>query len=173
VVCSKNLGKFYEFVNTRLANKHGIGTPKNSSGQSVTNDTDWANLLNEYFTSVNVPDDGKLPNFSDRSGGDKLDNIIFNRHVIVKAIKKLKPNLSAGPDGYPPVLIRKLVNSIAEPLAYIYNSFMSVGQVLNVWRRAIVTPVYTGRSPAGCGHSKIALCACTGFCMWLPLLTSV
>ena len=94
------------------------------------------------LVSVNVPDDGKLPNFSDRSGGDKLDSITFYRHVIAKAIKKLKPNLSAGPDGYPPVLIRKLVNSIAEPLAMIYNSFMSVGQVPDVWRRAIVTPVY-------------------------------
>ena len=66
--------------------------------------------------------------FSDRSGGGKLDNITFNRNVIIKAIKKLKPNLSAGPDGYPPVFVRKLVNSIAEPLALIYSSFMSVGQ---------------------------------------------
>jgi len=88
--------------------------------------------LNEYCCSVNIPEDGKLPNFSDRSGGDKLDSITFNRHVIVKAIKKLKPNLSAGTDGYPPVLIHKLVNAIAEPLAFIYNSFMSVVQVPDV-----------------------------------------
>ena len=60
----------------------------------------------------------------------------------MKAIKKLKPNLSAGPDSYPPVPIRKLVNSIAEPLALIYNSLMSVGQVPDMWRLAIVTPVY-------------------------------
>lgn len=73
------------------------------------------------LVSVNVPDDGKLPNFSDRSGGDKLDSITFYRHVIAKAIKKLKPNLSAGPDGYPPVLICKLVNSVAEPLAMIFQ----------------------------------------------------
>ena len=85
--------------------------------------------MNEYVSSVNVPDDGMLPNFSDRSGGGKLDNITFNRNVITKAIKKLKPNLSASPDGYPPVFIRKLVNSIAEPLALIYSSFMSVRQV--------------------------------------------
>ena len=54
----------------------------------------------------------------------------------------MKPNLSAGPDGYPPVLIRKLVNAIADPLALTYSSFVSVEQVPNVWRCAIVTPVY-------------------------------
>ena len=95
-MCSKNLGRFYKFVNARLANKNGIGTLKNSSGEAVTNDTDRANLLNEYFSSVNVPDDGVLPNFSDRSGGGKLDNITFNRNVIIKAIKKLKPQLICG-----------------------------------------------------------------------------
>jgi len=50
VVCSENLGRFYKFVNARLANKHGIGTLKNSSCQAVTNYTDWASLLNEYFS---------------------------------------------------------------------------------------------------------------------------
>ena len=86
-------------LNVRLANKHGIGTLKNSSGETVTNDTDRANLLNEYFCSVNVSDDGMLPNFSDRSGGGKLDNTTFNHNVITKAIKRLKPNLAAGLDG--------------------------------------------------------------------------
>jgi len=142
LVGSKNLGRFYKFVNARLANKQGVGTLKNRGGQAVTNDMDRANLLNEYFCSVSVPDNGIVPNFSDKSGSGKLDSVVFSRNVVIKAIKKLKPNLSAGPDGYPPVFIRKLVNTISEPLALIYNAFMSVGQVPDMWWRAIVTPVY-------------------------------
>jgi len=42
----------------------------------------------------------------------------------LKAIRKLKPNLSAGPDGYPPMLVRKLANVFAGPLALVYNSFI-------------------------------------------------
>jgi len=102
VVGSKNLGRFYKFVNARLANKQGVGTLKNRGGQAVTNDTDRANLLNEYFCSVSVPDNGIVLNFSDKSGSGKLDSVVFSRNVVMKAIKKLKPNLSAGPDGYPP-----------------------------------------------------------------------
>jgi len=140
-VCSKNLGRFYKFVNARLANKQGVGTFKNRGGQAVTNDTDRANLLNKYFCLVSVPDNGIVPNFSDKSVSSKLDSVVFNRNVVMKAIKKLKSNLSAGPDGYFLVFILKLVNTISESLALIYNAFMSVGQVPDMWRRAIVTPV--------------------------------
>ena len=82
---SKNLGKFYKFVNARLANKHGVGTLKNGHGEAVVNDRDRANLLNEYFCSVNVVDDGVLPNINAKSDGNKLENITFNRNVITKA----------------------------------------------------------------------------------------
>ena len=72
--------------------------------------------------------------------------------VALKAIRKLKPNLSAGPDGYPPILVRKLANVFAGPLALVYNSFMSVGQVPDVWRCAIVTLVY--KNGAACDVSN-------------------
>ena len=71
---------------------------KNGHGDAVVNDADRANLLNEYFCSVNVVDDGVVPNINAKSDGNKLENIIFNRNVITKAIRKSKPNMSAGPD---------------------------------------------------------------------------
>ena len=40
--------------------------------------------------------------------------------------------------------MRKLAPSLAEPLMLVFSSFMSVGQVPDEWRRAVVTPIYKG-----------------------------
>jgi len=101
VINSKNRGRFYKYVNVRLANKHGVGTLRDDKGEAVVGNSERADLLNNYCCSVNVTDNGILPNLGDRSGASRLDNASFNPSNVVKAIRKLTPNLSSGPDGYP------------------------------------------------------------------------
>ena len=62
----------------------------------------------------------------------------------MQAIPQLKPNLSSGPDSFPPLLVKKLSASLAEPLSLIFTSFMSVGKIPRAWRRATVTPICNG-----------------------------
>ena len=57
-------------------------------------------------------------------------------------MKKLKNNLSSGPDGLPPLLFKKLQNSLAEPLALMYTQLLSVSAVPALWKQAIVVPVF-------------------------------
>ena len=59
--------------------------------------------------------------------GATLDNIEFNRGTVMRAIKRLKNNTASGPDGMPPIMYKNLAQSLAEPLALIFESFMSVG----------------------------------------------
>jgi hypothetical protein len=72
----------------------------------------------------------------------KLDSVNFTCDIILKAIMKMKPNTSSGPDGFPPVILKKLGSSLALPLSLIFTSFMSVGQVPSDWKNAIITPIY-------------------------------
>ena len=53
-------------------------------------------------------------------------------------------NGSCGPDGLPPLLYKSLAQCISEPLALMFDSFMSVGRIPDEWRRAVVTPIYKG-----------------------------
>ena len=104
IIKSNNVGKFYRFVNSRLANKKGIGVLKDENGTPVTGASERAELLNNYFCSVCTEDDGVKPDFKcDKLAADSLlDHVTFDSFSIKRAIAKLKPNLAGGIDGFPP-----------------------------------------------------------------------
>ena len=72
-----------------------------------------------------------------------MSDIEFTPTLITRVIKKLESNLSRGPDGFPPVMLKKLVRQLAIPLLQL-SSFMSVGQIPADWRCAIVIPIAKG-----------------------------
>jgi len=57
-------------------------------------------------------------------------------------MSKLKPSLSSGPDGLPPILFKKLAPRLAEVLSIAFTQLMSVGAVPQKWKAAIITPVF-------------------------------
>ena len=77
VVNADNLGKFYRCVNKRLHCKSRVGVLYDCKGnRTVASDQEKANLLNNYFASVGVVDDGKpLDVSSTTSRSIKLDSI--------------------------------------------------------------------------------------------------
>jgi hypothetical protein len=82
---------------------------KNSNGEYIASDTDRANLLNRFFCPVCTVDNGELPAFDNVVGDDiVLDCVEFTRDTVLRAIKKLKTNSARGPDGLPPLLLKKL-----------------------------------------------------------------
>ena len=74
--------------------------------------------------------------------GVDLDFVKFTPGKVHSAIKKLRTNGSCGPDGHPPLLFKRIIDSVAEPLSLILVSHLSVGKVQMDWSHAIVTPVY-------------------------------
>jgi len=60
---------------------------------------------------------------------DVLDNVTFTEDDVANSIDRLKCNLSAGPDGLPPVLFKKLKYCISKPLAMLFDQLVSVGYV--------------------------------------------
>jgi hypothetical protein len=116
-----------------------------SNKEPVTDDSSKAKLLNEFFASVGVADNGK-PLTLDREVPDNvsIDTIKFTPEAVKRAMNKIKPKSSSGPDGFPPLLVKKISRSLAYPLSAIYTSFMSVGKVPQEWKRAFVTPIFKG-----------------------------
>jgi len=71
-----------------------------------------------------------------------LDTVVFDERNIIAAVRKLKANLSAGPDGLPPLLYKRLQSSIAKPLALLFTQLFSTGVVPEAWKTAIIVPVF-------------------------------
>jgi len=84
-----------------LSCKSGVGPLKASSGELIVDDTEKAEVLNSYFTSVFTVDDSILPDFDRRVD----DNVLIN-HVeltvsnITKMMNRMKSSNTADPQGF-------------------------------------------------------------------------
>jgi len=101
-----------------------------------------ANILNEYFASVGTIDNDTTPGSTKSQPRIVLDTIVFDTRNIIAAVRKLKVNLSAGPDGLPPLLYKRLQSSIAKPLALLFAQLFCTGVVPEAWKTAIIVPVF-------------------------------
>jgi len=127
ILDTDNIGAFYKFVNKRLGNKTGISPLYDESGKLILDECSKANLLKNSFCSVGTIDNGVLPSV-DKSSlcTRKLQSIVFTEANVTAAIRKLKSNLSSGPDGLPPLLYKRTCCSLARPLALLFTQLLSV-----------------------------------------------
>ncbi len=56
------------------------------------------------FTNENI---NTMPNFETKHQGEPLDNIIITQETVKKALEKLKPGKSQGPDGLHPKILKE------------------------------------------------------------------
>jgi len=87
-------------------------------------------------------DIGIFPEYLTTSKNALIDNIYFDSSLLRVCISKLIGNSSAGPDGFPHMLFKQLLNDLAEPLAILFRVFMKHGEVPDEWKTANVTPIF-------------------------------
>jgi len=124
IVDANNLGAFYQFVNTRISNRFTVGAIVDE-GLILTDNQDKANAFNKYFCYVGVADNGSIPHYRDLQLTDVLDNVTFTEADVANSIDRLKCNFSAGPDGLPLMLFKKLKYCISRPLAMLFDQLVS------------------------------------------------
>ena len=143
IIDCNNIGAFYKFINRKLSNKQGVGALHDQDGNIVTGDIERANLLNNFFASICVDDDGSKPTIERiMPENASIDTIDFTPIKIASAMKKMQAKKSPGPDGFPPCLYKRLIPGLAEPLSLIFTSFMSTGSMPSEWRHATVIPIF-------------------------------
>ena len=112
-------------------------------GSLVFTDDRKAEVFNSYFNSVNVDDNGTLPDFPHRAKADvSLDTVEFTTEKIHKVIRKHKPKHTGNPEDFSPYLVKQLITALPVPLLLLFSSFLSVGKIPSSWKNAIITPIY-------------------------------
>ena len=142
VIQANNLGAFYKHVNQRLRHRDAIAVLVDDSGLIVTANDKKASMFNKYFASVGISDNGKSGQTVQAVSTNTLESIVFDERSVLLAIRKLKPNLCSGPDGLPPLLFKQLQSVIAKPLTLLFTQLFSVGVVPEIWKQAIISPVF-------------------------------
>ena len=121
IVEANDPGAFYRFVNKRLAGRSSVGAIVSDDGSIFLTDNHMkANAFNKYFAwsaSVGVADNGTVPVIRNVALSETLDSVTVGETYVLNSINKLKCNLSAGPDGLPPMLFKKLKYCLTKPLA--------------------------------------------------------
>ena len=143
IIKSNDKNRLHKYLKSTKSHNAGIAPLKNNSGDLISNPIDIANELNNAFVSMGTSDNGIIhPLVKPVLATEELNLVYFDAEETFKACCKLKPKFSVGPDGIPSVVYKKLAGCLATPLAMIYCLIMQLGALPDIWKTAIVVPLY-------------------------------
>jgi ribonucleases P/MRP protein subunit RPP40 len=144
--CKDNSKAFFKYIKSNSKGGEHIHALKNSNNEWVKDDIDMASLLNRYFKSVFVADDGNKVIFERKELKESLsfDMCIddITEEIIEEKLCKLKLDKSAGPDGIHPRVLFELRKVLKKPLKKIFIKSLESGLVPAAWKEANVVPLF-------------------------------
>ena len=153
-----NPKSFWKFTQSKLKTKTGIPDLEVESDEGIsytTNDTDKANVLQTFFSSVFTEElPGDMPYFEKREFSEKLENLNITPDIVLKKLKKLKVNKSPGPDKIHPRVLHEIAESICIPVSIIFNTSLRLNKLPNEWKIANVTAIYKKGNKSHAGNYR-------------------
>jgi len=110
-----------------LTGKHQSGTIPTlaTNGTYIDSDQDKAEVLNSFFCSQSALDDqNKQPPLLPQSDA-VLSSLNITTQAVTDAIKVMDASKASGPDMVSPRLLREGVNTLASPLAKLFNILLT------------------------------------------------
>jgi hypothetical protein len=106
-------------------------------------DTEKANNLNTYFSSVSTIDDSqaRLPHFNSKTNAH-LHNIIITEQDVIDILANLNINKANGPDEISHRMLKETRFSICTPLSIIFNRSMQENIFPELWKESNVMPLF-------------------------------
>ena len=134
---------FWSHVRAKTKTKSTLGAIENLQGNLTSDDTESANILNDYFASVfEVEENDQIPEFEERNYDSALIDIEINEEQISKIVNDLKPNKSQGPDRIHPRILKETSQCITSPLEKIFRKSLDEGILPDDWKSANVTAIH-------------------------------
>lgn len=131
---------FFRYANQRLNIRSGVAPLKDGDNLAVT-DLRKASLLRDHFVSQFVPSDSHSPNVTLQSP-IRIDDVTFSTQLIYKKLSSIDRKTNLTPDNIPPIIFKELADVLSEPLAIIFTRSFEEGEVPELFKQSIVTPVF-------------------------------
>ena len=140
---------FWGYVRSKLKTKSAIGQLEAANWMIIDINQERANLLNNYFASVFQKEESTpLPQFNDRQFVHELNTISITekKNNILKAIDRIKPTKSQGPDNILPMLTKECKKSLLSPLKLIFEKSIQEAKIPEIWKLAHVAAIFKSGS---------------------------
>ena len=134
-------------------------------GSTLSDDQTKATAFNTFFCSTFTADNDRIPPLSfNGHNNHHLPNVTvkFDNEAVLLALNKLKPSLSTGPDDINAFVLKKLKFNILDPLSTIFEVSYRTGKLPELWKQALVTPIFKkGSAHLVENYRPISLCCVT------------
>jgi hypothetical protein len=144
VLSSGSTKQFFGYVNGRLSAHSAIPNLRRQDGSWAATDAEKAELLAATFGSTYAADDGNTPMVTQHSN-TTIDTVVFPLATVRSVLKGLKEDYCSGPDGLPRVFFKKLSQTLAPILCFLFTALLTLGSVPTSWLLANVTALYKGK----------------------------
>ena len=134
---------FFKYANSKLKTRSKITNLKKADGTKTTNDSEKAEELNKFFSSMFTQEYmNSFLFFEDGSNGFTLQDIVINETIVVDKLKNenLKVTKSPGPDGLHPRILMEVSNELKEPFTLLFKKSLEDGVVPKAWKAGHITP---------------------------------
>ena len=138
-------------MKSKVGTKEKIGPLKDDNGNVLTDVESMGELLNRFFSSVFLREQGggninveesKDDQAETGSGGGEGISVLITEMMVRDHLASLGENKAPGTDGMGSSFIKNMVGGIEIPLVLIFQRSLETGQVPEQWKEANVTAIY-------------------------------
>lgn len=117
-------------------------TSLNYEGKLISEESDIADILNNFFTSIDSPAARFTQELSNRTSAPSFSFLKVSADLVKKILLSLKSNKRGGVEQLPTSVYKALSKTVVPALTHIINSGISTSCFPSLYKIALVTPVY-------------------------------
>ena len=110
-------------------------------GEIAEDDLDKAETLNSFFAKVFTVEDDNNP-IPEKVTNASVNTVVFSEDALIKHLKRLKTDKSAGPDNISPRLLKETATEISRGLCILFTRSLQEGKLPSDWKQATVSPLF-------------------------------
>ena len=145
---------FFSYAKKHSTAKSGIGPLRTPENTLTSSPSKMAELLSQQYKSAfsnpchPETDPGDLFPSDNEIQANSLQDIPFIEKDFSDAMKELRYNAAAGPDGIPAIFLNKCNSALALPLLLLWQKCFNEGVTPAACKTAIIVPIHKGKSKA-------------------------